>query len=220
MAVGTAHRGVFLTLEGVDGCGKSSKARLLTADLAAAGVEVVNLRDPGGTSVSEQLRGVLLDPANEAMTPACELLLYEAARAQLVEEAVLPALARDAVVICDRFTDSTLAYQHFGRGLDEALVREANRLGSRGLVPDRTIVFDLPVASSFERATRHGTDRMELSGEGFQARVREGYLALAAAEPDRVRVVDSSGEKAVTYGLMLDELRDLLPALEGVVPHA
>lgn len=209
------RRGVFITLEGMDGCGKSTKGRMLAEELTAKGREVVSLRDPGSTGISERIRAILLDPEAAGMAPECELLLFEAARAQLTREVILPALERGAVVVCDRYYDSTFAYQAVGRGLDEDLVRRANRMGSCGLAPDRTIVFDLEVGESFERATRHGTDRMELDGEPFQARVRHGYLRLAAEEPHRVRVVDGHGEKGEVYARMRAELLDLLPELIG-----
>lgn len=209
------NMGVFVTLEGADGSGKSTKARMLAEALGELGREVVRLREPGGTTISEKVRAILLDPDNGAMSDVCELLLYEASRAQLVDEVIRPALARGAVVICDRFYDSTFAYQACARGLDEGLVRRANEMGSCGLVPDRTIVFDLETEESFERATRHGIDRMEAEGISFQDRVREGYLRLAAAEPERVRVVNGSGEKAEVYARMVAELLDIFPELEG-----
>lgn len=212
------RQGVFITLEGVDGCGKSTKGRMLAEELVSKGREVVSLRDPGGTGISERIRAILLDPEAADMAPECELMLFEAARAQLTCEVILPALGRGAVVVCDRYYDSTFAYQAVGRGLDEDLVRRANKMGSCGLVPDRTIVFDLEVDESFERATRHGIDRMELDGEPFQARVRHGYLRLSAEEPDRVRVVDGHGEKVEVYARMRGELLDLLPELaEGAL---
>ena len=147
------------------------------------------------------------------MASECELLLFEAARAQLTRELIMPALERGAVVVCDRYCDSTFAYQAVGRGLPEELVRQANAIGSCGLSPDRTIIFDLEIDESFERATRHGTDRMELSGESFQARVREGFLRIAAEEPQRVRVVNGHGEKIEVYARMREELKDLIPEL-------
>ena len=205
--------GVFITLEGADGSGKSTKARMLAAALEEAGREVVLLREPGGTDISEKIRSILLDTENGAMSAECELLLYEASRAQLVREVIVPALDRGAVVVCDRFFDSTYAYQACARGLDEGLVRRANRIGSCGVVPDRTIVFDLEPEESYERATRHGIDRMEAEGVAFQERVRAGFAAVAANNPDRVRVVNGSGEKAEVYQRMLVELLDLLPEL-------
>ena len=218
MSTSAQQRGIFITLEGMDGCGKSTKGRMLGAELKLNGREVVTLRDPGSAKVAERIREILLDPTIEGMVPECELMLFEAARAQLTRELIMPALERGAVVICDRYCDSTLAYQAFGRGLDETLIRKANKLGSCGLVPDRTIVFDLEVGESFERATRHGTDRMELDGESFQERVREGYLRIAQEEPERVRVVNGHGEKAEVYALMRDELADLLPELACKMP--
>ena len=206
-------RGIFITLEGVDGCGKSTKGRYLAEELTAAGREVVSLRDPGSTEISERIRAILLDLEVEGMVHECELMLFEAARAQLTREVIMPALERGAVVVCDRYCDSTFAYQAAGRGLSEQLVRDANAMGSCGLAPDRTIVFDLEVDESFERATRHGTDRMELDGEPFQQRVREGFLRLAAEEPERVRVVNAHGEKLEVYARMRAELIDLFPEL-------
>ena len=205
--------GLLITLEGVDGSGKSTKARMLVEELEAAGREVVSLREPGGTAISEKIRDILLDPENDEMADVCELLLYESSRAQLVSEIVMPALERGAVVLCDRFYDSTFAYQAVARGLDRELVKQANAIGSCGIVPDRTIVFDLAPDESYERATRHGVDRLEAEGPSFQERVREGYLELAAMEPERVRVVDGVGEKAEVYARMVDELVDLLPEL-------
>ena len=218
MSTSAQQRGIFITLEGMDGCGKSTKGRMLGHELEIKGREVVTLRDPGSAEISERIREILLDPEATAMVPDCELMLFEAARAQLTRELIMPALERGAVVICDRYCDSTFAYQAVGRGLDENLVRTANALGSCGLAPDRTIVFDLEVDESYERATRHGADRMELDGQSFQERVRGGYLRLAQEEPQRVRVVNAHGEKVEVYERMRDELLDLLPELASAMP--
>ena len=219
MCAESSQRGFFLTLEGADGCGKSTKARFLAADLEALGREVVSLRDPGCTPTSERIREILLDASADPLVPECELMLYEAARAQMVRERIIPALQRGAVVICDRFCDSTIAYQAYGHGLDETMVRRANEIGSCGLVPDRTIVFDMDIHESFERATRHGADRLELEGLALQERVREGYAELAKLEPGRIRVVSGSGEKAEVYAHMLSELVDVLPECAMVEAH-
>ena len=205
--------GTFISLEGADGCGKSTQAELLVGRLREAGAEVVFVREPGGTRISERLRLVVLDPANADIVDECELLLYEASRAQLVREVVEPALARGAVVVCDRFADSTLAYQAGGRGLSEALVRSANALGTCGVAPDRTIVYDLDPEEAYARATASRADRMEAEGLAFQERVRAAYLRLAAQEPARVRVVDASGAPDEVLARALAELGDLGPGV-------
>lgn len=187
------RRGLFVTLEGVDGSGKSTQAAALADRLRAAGHEVVALREPGGTAISEKIRAILLDPANGEMADECELLLYEASRAQLVRQVIEPALARGAIVVCDRFFDSTHAYQSGARGLDDALVRRANALGCCGVAPDVTLVLDVDPEVAFSRAGAGGLDRMEAEGLAFQRRVRADYLALAKEEPGRVRVVDATG---------------------------
>ncbi|WP_278591925.1 dTMP kinase [Olsenella uli] len=192
-AESTAHRGRLVTLEGIDGCGKSTQAALLADHLEASGHEVVCLREPGGTAVSEKIRQLLLDPVNDEMADECELLLYEASRAQLVRQVIEPALERGAVVVCDRYFDSTYAYQHGGRGLDRTLVERCNELGSCGRRPDVTLVFDLDPTVAFARATQGGRDRLEGAGLRFQERVRASYLDLAAKEPARVRVIDATG---------------------------
>ena len=203
-------RGVFITLEGADGCGKSTQASLIADALEASGREVVRLREPGGTPISEKVRTLLLDPANDEMVPECELMLYEASRAQLTRQVIEPALARGAVVLCDRYYDSTYAYQAGGRALDDALVRRANLLGSCGVAPDRTLVFDLEPAVAYARATAGGADRMEAEGLAFQERVRDAYLRLAAEEPSRVRVIDASGERDEVAARALAALEGLL----------
>lgn len=203
-------RGIFITLEGADGCGKSTQAELLAEVLLARGREVVRLREPGGTPISEKIRALLLDSANAEMVPEAELLLYEASRAQLTRQVIEPALERGAVVLCDRYYDSTYAYQAGGRGLDETIVRQSNVLGSCGRVPDRTLVLDLDPAIGYARATAGGADRMEAEGLAFQERVRAAYLHLADEEPARVRVVDAAGEKDAVTARLASALEDLL----------
>lgn len=208
-------RGLFITLEGADGCGKSTQAAILADRIAATGREVVRLREPGGTAVSEKIRALVLDPENSEMASECELLLFEASRAQLVRQVIEPALARGAVVVCDRFYDSTFAYQAAGRSLAEQTIRAANALGSCGVDPDRTLVLDMESDAALARATRDGADRMEAEGVAFQRRVREGYLRLVAEEPRRVRRVDATGTVEEVAGRLADALADLLPDLAG-----
>lgn len=208
-------RGLFITLEGADGCGKSTQAAILADRIAATGREVVRLREPGGTAVSEKIRALVLDPENSEMASECELLLFEASRAQLVRQVIEPALARGAVVVCDRFYDSTFAYQAAGRSLAEPTIRAANALGSCGVAPDRTLVLDMDTDAALSRATRDGADRMEAEGVAFQRRVREGYLRLVAEEPHRVRRVDAAGTVEEVTGRLADALADLLPDPAG-----
>lgn len=214
----TEKRGIFITFEGGDGVGKSTHIRFLAQALENQGFEVLCLREPGGTAIGESLRALVLDPAHEAMAPEAELLIYEAARAQIVAEVIVPALARGAVVLCDRFFDSTVAYQAFGRGLDRAFVEAANRFATGGLVPDRTILLTLGEAASQgadaglgRAAGRADTDRLERAGHDFHTRVAAGFLSLAAELPERVRAVDSSGARSLTSAMIFHELSDLFP---------
>lgn len=187
-----ATASAFITLEGVDGAGKSTQVELLSRALEHAGYDVVRLREPGGTAISEKIREILLDPANVEMGPECELLLYEAARAQLVHQVIDPALAAGKMVVCDRFYDSTTAYQAFAAGLDLDTVRTANALAVDGTHPTMTLVYDIdPVDAARRRASRAGEDRMEAKGLAFQQKVREGFLFLANDEPDRVALIDA-----------------------------
>lgn len=186
--------GKFITFEGGEGAGKSTQIALLADRLAAAGARVVRLREPGGTALGERMREALKRPG-ESITPAAEALLFAACRAQLVAEAVAPALARGEVVLCDRFADSTLAYQSGGRGLDRSLVESANRLACGSVAPHLTFLLDLDPALGLGRASvrdQGRSDRFEAMDAEFHRRVRAAYLALAAAEPGRFAVLDAS----------------------------
>lgn len=215
--------GVFITFEGVDGAGKSTQCTLVCAALAQAGREVVRLREPGGTPIGEKIRTILLDTGSAGMSAVCELLLYEAARAQLIAQVIEPALAAGKVVVSDRFYDSTTAYQGVARDLGAACVQDANRLACGSVAPDRTVLLDLDPVGAFGRALQRGeADRLELEGEAFQERVRAGFLAVAQADPDRVRTVDARGEVAEVYQRVREALADLvdLPDYGQVAPHA
>lgn len=203
-----SSRGLFITVEGIDGCGKSTQARLIAAALEAAGHDVLRLREPGGAKISEQIRAILLDPANAEMGDVCELLLYEAARAQLVHQVIRPALAAGKTVVCDRFYDSTTAYQAFADGLDRNMVSQANELAVDGCRPNLTFVFDLPVEDALRRRSGRGAeDRLELKGMEFQERVAAGFRAVAADEPDRVKLIDAGGSIAEVFSSVVAELR-------------
>ena len=207
-----SDRGLFITFEGGEGGGKSTQLHLLEHRLEAAGRRVRVLREPGGTAVGESVRAILLDPEHTGLDSTAELLLYEASRAQLVAEVIEPALAAGEVVLCDRFFDSTTAYQGYGRDLPLDRIRELNLIATGGLVPDRTIVLDIEPELGLERATTQGADRLEGESHAFHERVREGFLALAEVEPDRVRVVDASGSPEEVAERVRAELADVLGA--------
>jgi len=187
-------KGKFISFEGIEGTGKSTQAKLLQQSLLGLGYEVILTEEPGGTLISLRIREVLLSVDHTNMKPLTELLLYNAARAQHIEEVILPALNRGAVVITDRFTDSTFAYQGYGRGIDLSLLESIDRIATDGLRPDMTMLLDLDVETGLKRNRRiNKTDRLELEDVEFHKRVRKGYHELAAKEPERIKVLDASG---------------------------
>ncbi len=257
-----AKNGVFITFEGGDGVGKTTHIELLAHTLKEHGHEVVCVREPGGTKIGEEVRETLLDPENKEMSERCELLLYVAARAQIVSEVISPALERGAVVLCDRFIDSTLAYQGYARGIDKAFIDSANAFASMGVFPHRTILLhcggaDVSLARVHERDLCDGArdvcapcapldrtesekcapmdrmesescakldhaecescaklDRMEGEGEDFHNLVNNAYLTLAKQHPERIRMVDSSQDKADTAAQIRANLKDLFPWMD------
>ncbi|MFG0379701.1 dTMP kinase [Pseudomonas sp. zbq_18] len=185
--------GLFITLEGPEGAGKSTNREYLAARLKEHGIEVVLSREPGGTPLAERIRELLLTPSDEVMNSDAELLLVFAARAQHLAEVICPALRRGAVVLCDRFTDATYAYQGGGRGLSEARIAELERFVQGDLRPDLTLVFDLPVEVGLARAAARGRlDRFEQEGQIFFEAVRQAYLQRATQIPERYRVLDAA----------------------------
>ena len=188
----TPRRGLFITLEGGEGSGKSTQAQALKALLEGAGRSVTVTREPAGCPLGQRVRGLLNDRSLK-LDARSEFLLFAAARAQHVAEVIRPALDRGEVVICDRFGDSSVAYQGYGRGLDLEDVREANRMATQGLVPDLTVLLDVPVETGLGRkAGEKAPDRIGQEGAQFHERVRQGYLAMAAQEPDRFLVRDGT----------------------------
>jgi len=204
-------RGILITLEGGEGSGKSTQIKRLVRRLESAHVPVRSLREPGGTDVGEAVRRILLDPESSGLDPRAELLLYEASRAQLVAEVIEPALVSGEVVICDRFYDSSTAYQGYARGLDLDEVKAMNRSATAGLVPDRTLYLDIDPVLGVDRAIKtDGADRLEAEDGAFHSLVRQGFLAISAEEPQRVRVIDASGSPDEVEERIWRELADLL----------
>lgn len=190
---------MFITFEGIEGAGKSTQIKLLAVHLKKLGREVIITREPGGTSIGDQIRQILLDSNNKNMDFLCEQLLYWAGRSQHVQELIRPSLARGCVVLCDRYVDSTWAYQGYGRGLDFEQIQLFADLVTDGLKPDKTFLFDLPTKAGMERALKrigglHGPkeDRFERETLDFHEKVRQGFLTLAKQEPQRFVIVDAT----------------------------
>ena len=206
--------GRFITFEGMDGCGKTTQLRLLGEKLRASGRTVAETVEPGGTEIGQQIRRILLDPTNSAIHARTELLLYFGSRAQNVEQVIRPALARGHVVLCDRFTDSTLVYQGCGRGLDSNMILDLDRIACQGLKPDTTVLIEIDGATSLARARRRNerTDRSEARIDeesfAFHERVRRGYRALAESEPERFVAIDGRGSIGEVAAAIREALRD------------
>jgi len=205
---------MFITLEGPEGSGKSSQLPELAAFLRGAGYEVIVTREPGGTAVGDQIRDVLMKMENVSIVPRTEILLFLAARAQHVEELIRPALAEGKVVLCDRYGDSTLAYQGYGHATDLETLRLLLDFATGGLRPDLTLLLDVPVSKGMARKRENDSEwnRLDAYTEAFHERVRQGYLSLAAAEPDRWQIIDASQTKQTVQ----DEMRAaVLSRLQG-----
>jgi dTMP kinase len=183
--------GLFVTFEGIDGCGKSTQVSEARRRIEQKGIPCLVTREPGGTAISEKVRSILLSPDNREMCDPCEVLLYLAARAQHCHEKIAPALERGEVVLCDRFQEATFAYQGFGRGFDVGLLAQMNDFSTAGVSPSLTFVFDIDVDTSISRLKKTGKpqDRLESSGRDFYEKVRRGYLTLASRHPDRIIVL-------------------------------
>ena len=206
----------FISFEGIDGSGKSTQLRMLASELRLRGFEVVSTREPGGTSLGNRLREALLD-SQEQIDPLAELLLYAADRAQHVRTLLTPAIETSHIVLSDRYADATVAYQGAGRGFPPALVDEVIELATGGLKPDMTLIFDLAVNESSRRAQRRERkgqtrDRLDAEDMTFHSRVRDAYLAIAAAEPERVRVVDASASVEETHRRVMQLVMPFLEA--------
>ncbi len=192
-----SKRGIFITFEGPEGSGKTTHSKLLCEFLRKNGYKVLHTREPGGTLVSEKIRKILLDPKNKGMDVACEMLLYMAARAQIVKQKILPALEQGKIVVCDRFTDATLAYQGYAGGMDLKVIENIAGIVTKGLRPDITFLLDIDARAGLLRAGR-SKDRMERKSILYHNKVRNGYLSIAKKEPKRVKVLSSRGEITLT----------------------
>lgn len=209
---------MFITFEGIEGCGKTTQLRMLAKELERQGRRVMVTREPGGCPIAEKVRAILVDAENAAMVPLAELFLYAAARAQHVTEVIRPALKEGMIVLCDRFTDATTAYQGYGRGLDLTVITELNRIASDGIAPDLTLLIDCRVETGLARAMARieatagpREERFEQESLSFHERVRNGYLRLAAGNPQRFLTI--SGEEGIdaTFGLLRREVAGRLP---------
>jgi dTMP kinase len=217
MTQSTNAPGIFITLEGPDGAGKSTQARLLADRIRRSVRDVVATREPGGTALGERIRDVLMQAPVGSHDALSDALLFNAARARQVSEVIRPALERGAIVVCDRFSDSTLAYQGYGGGVPQDELRQLKLISIGSITPDRTVLVDLPVQAGLDRRqtgstadlTRFETDEAQ-HGASFHERVRDGYLALAAQEPERWRVVDGSGDPESVSRDVWSAVADLL----------
>ena len=184
---------MFITFEGPDGSGKTTQLNKLVPVLEAAGSDVIRTREPGGTDIGDQIRSVIMNMKNKSMHPRAEILLFCASRAQLVEELIRPSLAAGKIILCDRYADSTMAYQGYGHGLDRTALTQLLDFATGGLKPDLTLLFDIPAEAGLRRRLNNHEEwnRMDDYALQFHERVRSGYLAMAAAEPERWTVINA-----------------------------
>ena len=201
-------KGKFITFEGGEGVGKTTQLAMIRSFLDSQGVNAVFLREPGGNAISEKIRSIILDVDNVGMTGMCEAMLYSASRAQLVEAVIRPALEEGKLVVCDRFIDSTYAYQGVARGLGADKVDVLNRLACGDIMPDLTVFLDLPPKLAFARkGGADSADRLEQEGDNFHEKVYEGYLQASGLYPDRIVRIDCSGETIATHKKIVELLR-------------
>ncbi len=186
-------QGKFITFEGIDGCGKSTQLALTSKILGEKGYDVLITREPGGTSISEKIREILLSPENNEMVNECEILLYCAARAQHVREKIIPAVASGKIVLCDRFQEATFGYQGYGRGIPLDVLKTVNVYATGGLNPDLTFIFDLGVETSAVRMAKinKAKDRLEQNSAEFFQKIRDGFLNLAKSSPERIKLINA-----------------------------
>ena len=181
---------MFITFEGIDGCGKTTQVELLKSYFEKFGNEVISIREPGSTNISEQIREILLNPENKELSSESEALLFASARAQIVEEVIKPSLEKNIIVICDRFIDSTIAYQGFGRGMEIEYLNKINSFATQNILPEYTFFIDISIEESQNRLSSANLDRMESIGSEFFENVRKGFVNLSDKYPDRIYKID------------------------------
>ncbi len=207
---------LFITFEGGEGCGKSTQSRFLYREFQKLAIPAVLIHEPGITTLGRRIRRLLKWSDEMNVSPMAELLLFNASRAQLVNEVIRPVLGKGTIVICDRYADSTTAYQGYGRGLDLEVVAVANKIGMQGVPPDLTVLLDIPAEDGLARKTGERSDRFEKEDLSFHRRVREGYLKMAKAEPERWLVIDAAKSKEEVAGLIWQRVSQMLPRKKGV----
>lgn len=212
--MGKNHRGLLISFEGPEGSGKSTQAEIVYKWLLKKGYETILTWEPGGTELGKLVRDILLN-RGLFIAPKAEMLLYGADRAQHVEEVIYPALKNGKIVLCDRFIDSSLAYQAYARGLDINFVEQINILASGGLIPDLTLLFDLPIEEGFKRKKRGDFDRIERESLEFHKAVREGYLAVARNNPHRVKLIDASRPLEIVAEAAISAVDEFLKGWDG-----
>lgn len=214
-------KGIFMSLEGIEGAGKSTQADLLAGYLMKKGLKVVKTVEPGGTLISSRIREILLSPQCRGMDPLTELLLYNAARVQHIKEVILPALQKGEIVITDRFSDSTVAYQGYGRGIDMKLIDSLDLISTNRLRPDITILLDIDVETGLKRNRDiKKSDRIESEDISFHNRVRKGFISLAAKEPDRIRIISCSEDADAVHENITSVIDEFLKRFEIKVIRA
>ena len=196
--MGKSMKGKFITFEGSEGSGKSTQAKLVYDYLQELKKPVLHIREPGGVKISELIRRILLDVKNTQMTNECEVLLYMAARSQLVEEVIMPALKDGKIVLCDRFLDSTVVYQGFGNGVDMSIIKKIGKFATQGVVPDLTLLFDIDTEKGLSRIGKV-KDRIERRSLEYHKKVRQGYLELAKQEPGRIKLIEVNADKETIH---------------------
>jgi dTMP kinase len=213
----SGNTGIFITFEGIEGCGKTTQIALLADHLRHRQLKVVVTREPGGCAIADKIRAILLDSANSAIIAETELLLYAAARAQHVKEVIKPALEQGQIVLCDRFCDATTAYQGYGRQLDINIIQRLNDYACQGTMPSKTLLLDLPVTTGLHRARSRNAasqsqdeDRFEAESLEFHQRIRNAYLHLSVEQPQRIIVIDANGEPATVFQRICSSVNNLL----------